>query len=208
MKKQALRNGLWALTLTTLVALPSGIVADTPRMGNASEKVEVDSAFPTQSRSDINDVKSVIGSTIEAALDADIENIVDHLSESDQNRLANEKLTGTDTLSETAKRFREGYEVQYKEDVDTAMAADNLRLTFLSGVPEKSARVKISGESESVILDVVNEGTVMDAWRIKPPAGVSKSAIETALRQALSNPAVIANKQSLAAAILKPLGRS
>lgn len=163
--------------------------------------------FPQESMGDIEDVKELLVSTIEAAVEADIESVVDHLAKNSRDRLSEEDDVDNRSLEQSAENFKKSWEKNKQQDFSDALTTDSLQVIFLSGDPEKSARVRVSNGQESTDLTVVNEGTIMDSWKIDAPANLDRASLRSSIQQALQAQSTGNSTQQIAFNVLKKLGQ-
>ena len=163
--------------------------------------------FPQESMADIEDVKELLVSTIEAAVDADLESVIDHLAKNSRNRLSAEDEVDNRSLEQSAKNFRNSWDKNQQQDFSEALTADSLQVKFLSGDPKKSARVRVSNGQESTELTVVNEGMIMNSWKIDAPSNLDRASLRTSIQEALQSDTTGQSTQQLAFNVLKKLGQ-
>lgn len=185
--------------------------------GNAAEpryRMREDQTAGTlsnESLGDMNDVKAVLVSAIEAAVNADMEAVVDHLARSSRDRLdrqADSDAESNTMLEQAAENFRNSWDQNKEESFSDELTNETLDVTFLSGQPEESARVRVSDGQESVELTVINEGTIMDSWKIEAPADLDREELRSSIRSALIADPAGYSTQRVALNVLKKLGDS
>lgn len=151
------------------------------------------------------DIREVLASVVENAAAAEIEDVVDYLAANDRERLDTAEESEDATLRNQSEDFLEKWRNTHGMAFEDSFDQSALNVEFVSVEQEKTATVRLHGGEQPIMLKLVNQGTLMDDWRIDAPDTLSLQQLQQEMGQALSKISVQSNKQEIAAAILKPL---
>lgn len=135
------------------------------------------------------DMRHVLGDAIEAALDGDYEDFVDYLSEQDRERIgrfSEEDITAARDYATDYSRF---WDERYGEEIDWD-DNDDLDRVFnypIRAVGAEMERVTVELPTENKVLRLVNEGDMVDSWRIDAPNNLSGPQLRMRLEEAMRN---------------------
>ena len=152
-------------------------------------------------------LRGVLIEIVDYAAKGDSENVIDYLSRHDQNRMKDQQNSSTYDLVKESETFRTKFEKRYAESFAKAIDDAPINGQFAQGDTDLQAFVQVTNGTEKIELELVNEGTLLDAWRVNAPDTLTKSALQEQLYLALNEPLSIGDKQRIIFEVLKPLGR-
>ncbi|MCB0309716.1 MAG: hypothetical protein KDD42_00695 [Bdellovibrionales bacterium] len=128
--------------------------------------------------------------------------------ENDRDRMQNERLADRDQLEQASETFREKWEARNNSSFEDSFDQSALNVHFTDGASDNTTNITVSDGSDSVMLKVVNEGTLMDDWQIDAPNSLTKKELRRKISEALQGDQSNANTNKMAIQLLKPLGTS
>lgn len=138
------------------------------------------------------EIRHMLGDTVSAIMSGDLENFRDKFSESDRERLSSFNESVSEKLSQDARAYNDKFESKFEEinwdDEEELDAVFNYEIKKNEPREDRqrvALEIPSSQGGQSSTLTLVNEGTVMDAWRIDVPDNVSAQQLESKLSQTL-----------------------
>lgn len=154
-----------------------------------------------------DDIREVLVSVLEGAISGEVGEVTEYLAKNDRDRLEAEQDVEDTALQNESEKFREKWESAHGESFEDSIDAQAMNVEFVSGEPERSASVRISQGGQPFTIQLVNEGTLLDAWRIDAPDSLTQQKLQNDIRTALSEVSGKPDKQQLTHKILKSFSK-
>jgi hypothetical protein len=158
--------------------------------------------------------RKAITGVIKSASRGDLDEFIRWTAKEDRQRMDEHvKDTSEDMFGAASEHFKEGWEDTYSASFENTIDDINIPIKFLSYDKDKhTLEVLLGDEPSSIVLNLVNEGMITDAWRIDVPNTVLKQTILDQLQGVLQSSltTLSTDKSSavsmVAVKMLEPLG--
>jgi len=128
------------------------------------------------------DVRTLVHEMVASAVNGDLEDYVDYLSDEDRTRI--EKITAAHDVRGLSASFVSRWSSDNGRSFESGLNAQQLPIT-VKDVTENTARVVVGSPKDNVELRLVKGGWFDMAWRIDAPDSVTLTSLETKVNEAI-----------------------
>ncbi len=130
-------------------------------------------------------IESVMTDVLNQVIDRDFKGVVKNLAKEDRARLGDLSKSTPDALKTLVTAMKDQWKAKYGHAMDLRGAQIPYDVT--SGSTDRVATVKVpaSAQTAETTLRLVNEGTVMNAWRVDIPDTIDNPSLKMTLESAV-----------------------
>jgi hypothetical protein len=138
------------------------------------------------SRHSEKEIQKAMAEVLKQILDKDFSGVVNNLSKGDRERIGANSKSTPDAMKSLVAELRQNWKAKYGHDLDIDSASIPYEITASQQDVAATVLLPSEGAIPAVTIQLIDEGTVMSAWRVDIPDSVTNLELKNDLAAALT----------------------